>query len=67
MRQVVFADDDFDIHAEIVFIAQNLNHPSARVLRSRGPIGDLHVNDNVFKIAPVSAAGSFRPQDSMLG
>ncbi len=34
MRQVEFADDDLDIDAEIVFVAENLDHPPARILRS---------------------------------
>ena len=32
MRQVVLADHDFDVHAEIVRMAQDLHHPAHRVV-----------------------------------
>ena len=32
MRQVEFADDDLDIDAEVVFVAEDFDHPTARVL-----------------------------------
>src|SRR5664279_3544719 len=30
MRQVELADDDLNIHAEVVFVAENLDHAAAR-------------------------------------
>ena len=50
MWQVVLADHDFNIHAEIVFVAQNLNYTSARVLGGGRPVRDLDVHHNVFQI-----------------
>ena len=67
MRQVVFADNDFDIHAEIVFIAENLNHAPSRILCSRWPIRDLNINDDVFKIGPFGAHGYSFAQYAMFG
>ena len=34
VRQVVFADDDFDVHAEIVGVAENLDHAARPGLES---------------------------------
>ena len=34
VRQVELADDDLDIHAEIVFIAENLDDAAARIFAS---------------------------------
>ena len=33
MRQVVFANDDLDIDAEVVFVAENLDHASLGIVR----------------------------------
>src|ERR1700677_115030 len=33
MRQMIFANNDFDVDSEIVFVAQYLNHSSPRILR----------------------------------
>ena len=65
MRQVVLADHDLDVHAEIVFVAQNLDHPPARVLRGRGPVGDLDVHHNIFQVVPVGAPRRFLAQHAV--
>src|SRR5271166_4542474 len=59
VRQVVLADDDFDIHAEIVLVAEDLDYAAARVLGWRRPIGDLHIHDEAFEVVPLVAAGFF--------
>ena len=48
--QMVLADHDFNIQAKIIFVAQYLDYTSARILRSRRPVGDLDINHNVFQI-----------------
>ena len=53
VRQVEFADDDLDIDAEIVFVAKNFHHPSARVFGGRGPVRDLDFDHHAFQIAPL--------------
>ncbi len=57
MRQMVLADDDLDIDAEIVFVAEYLDHAAARILRGRRPIGDLHIDHQAFQVVPLAAAG----------
>src|SRR5271165_2580581 len=64
MWQVVLADDDLDIHAEVVFIAEDLDDAAARVLRRRRPIGDLDVNHQAFEVVPLAAAG-FAAEDAI--
>ena len=65
MRQMKFADDDFDVDAEIVFVAEDLDHASARILRGRRPVGDLDVDDDAFEIVPFGAAGGFFAQNAI--
>src|SRR5271167_4291340 len=38
VRQMKFSDDDFDVHAEIIFIAQDLDYASAWILGCSGPV-----------------------------
>ena len=59
MRQVKLADHDLDVHAEVIGIAENLHYASAGTLRGGGPVGDLDVDNDVFQIVPLGAAGSF--------
>ena len=59
VRQVVLADDDLDIHAEIVLVAEDLDHAPARALGGRRPVGDLDVDDQAFEVVPLAAAGFF--------
>ena len=60
MRQVELADDDFYIHAEIVFVAENLDHAAARILGGRGPVGDLDIHHYIFQIVPDWRAARLR-------
>src|SRR6266850_6818054 len=57
MRQVELADHDLDIHSEIVLFAENLDDTTARILRSRRPVGDLDVDYDSVQILPVSVLG----------
>ena len=61
-----FANHDFDVHAEIVFLAQNLDHASARILRGRRPIGDLDVHYHAIQILPIGVLGGLFADDTML-
>ena len=65
MRQMMLADHDLDVDAEIVFVAQNLHHPPARVLRGRRPVGDLDIHHDVFQVIPGCAPRRFLPQHAM--
>ena len=47
------ANDDFDIDAKVVFIAENLDHAPARIAGRRRPLGDLYFDDHAFQIAPL--------------
>ena len=65
MRQVMLADHDLDVRAEIVFVAQNLHHAPARILRGRRPVGDLNVHHNIFQIVPGGAPRRFLAQHAV--
>src|SRR5207248_1348560 len=67
MRQMVFANDDFDINAEVLFVSDNLEYASARLLCRGWPVGDLNIDDDVFEIAPVAAAGGFFTENAVFG
>ena len=55
MRQVVLANDDLDVDAEIVLVAEDLDHAAARVLGRRRPVGDLDVHHQAFEVVPFTA------------
>ena len=57
--EMEFADGDFDVDAEVVFAAEDLDDASARVLRGAGPVGDFYVDDYAFEVGPVVVAGRF--------
>ena len=65
MGQVKLADRDLDIDAEIILAPQNLNHPSARILRGRRPIGNLDVNHHALKIVPLHRRRSLGPEHAI--
>ncbi len=67
MRQVELADDDLDVHAEVVFVAENLDHAAARILGRRGPVGDLHIHHQAFEIVPLAAARLFAEDAIVVG
>ena len=67
MRQVEFADHDFDVDAEIVFAAEDFDDASAGTLGGGGPVGDFHVDDYAFQIVPVGAARGFVAEDAVYG
>ncbi len=55
--QVVLADDDLDVNAEIVFVADDLDDAAAGILGGGGPVGDLAIDDETFQVFPGTAAG----------
>ena len=57
MRQMELADDDLDIDAEVVFVAEDFDHAPARIFGRRRPVGDLDLDDHVLQVAPLAAAG----------
>src|SRR5579863_4861010 len=67
MRQVKFANDNLDVNTEIVFVAQDLNHSSARILRGRGPVGDFNIHDDAFEIVPFRAPSGLVAQNAVNG
>ncbi len=57
MRQMELANDDLDIHAEVVFVAEDFDDTPSRVFGWRGPLGDLHFNHDILQIGPFAATG----------
>ncbi len=51
----MLADDDLDIDAEIVFVAEDLHHSALGILRRRRPIGDFYIDGDAFEIIPLGA------------
>jgi len=59
MGQMKFANDDFHIDTEIIFIAQDLNHSSPRILGGRRPVGDFDIHNHAFEIVPFGTTRGF--------
>ena len=57
--QVKFADDDFDVDAEVVLFAENFDNAAARILRGAGPVGDFHVHYDAFEVLLAGVDGGF--------
>ena len=49
MRDVVLADDDFDVDAEIVGTAEHLDHAAFGGPTGQGEVGDLNVDGEAFE------------------
>src|SRR5258708_22611381 len=65
MRQVKFANCDFDVDSEVVLAPEDFDHAAARILSGRGPVGDFNVDHNPFKVVPVRFTGSLVTQHSV--
>ena len=50
MRQMKLTNDDLDIDAEIVFVAQDLDYSPSWILSGRRPVGDFYIDDYTFEI-----------------
>ena len=50
MRDVMLANHDLDVDAEIVFMAQDLDDASGGVIASLGKLQDLDVDDHVIHV-----------------
>ena len=57
MGQMVLADDDLNVNAEIVFIAEDLDNAAPGILGGRRPADDLAIDNEAFQILPWTAAG----------
>ena len=57
VRQMEFANDDFDVYAEVVLVAEDLDDFATGILSGAGPVGDFDVDYYVFKVVPGGAAG----------
>ncbi len=55
VRKMKLPNRDLNIHSEIIFPPQNLDHPPARTLRRRRPLGNLNINHQALQIVPVPA------------
>src|SRR5438552_8739794 len=65
--EVEFADDYFDIHAEIVFMSENLDYTTARALGFGRPVGNFDVHHNTFQVIPrVGAPSCFFAENAIL-
>jgi hypothetical protein len=67
MREMEFADDDFDIYAEVVLAAEDFDNFAFRTLRGGRPVGDFYVYDYAFEVRIVGVAGGFFAEDSVYG
>ena len=47
---VVLADHDLDVDAEVVGVAEDFEDAAARLAVERGPVGDLDIDDEIFEI-----------------
>jgi hypothetical protein len=65
VREVEFADDDFDVDAEVVLAAEDLRDTAARALRRTRPVGDFYVDHHAFEVDVVVVAGGLVAQDSV--
>ena len=70
MRQVMLADNDFDIDAKIVRAAQDFDHAAAGGARGRWPSRYFDVDHQTFqipacKILHLSCPGSLFPENAM--
>ena len=61
MRQVILANDDLNVDAELVTRAQNFNHPAARKSRGAGKVGELDVYDQILELAGAPTGGDRQP------
>ncbi len=50
MRDMVLADDDLDVHAEIVRMAEDLDDAADGVLASFGKFQNFHIHDHAVQI-----------------
>ena len=66
MRQVELADHDFDVHSEIAFFAEDLDDTAARILRGRGPVGNLDVDHNTIEMLRAGVAGGLFAEHTIL-
>ena len=65
--QMVFADDHFDVDAEVSLGAEDFEDAALRGTRGGGPVGDFHIYDQAFKIFMVRSGAGFRSEDAMGG
>src|SRR6185369_1148373 len=66
MWQMVFANDDLDVDAEIIFVAQYLDNTAPWVLGSARPVGDFDIDHNTFQVFPIGVVSNFITDDPML-
>jgi hypothetical protein len=57
VRQVELADHDFDVDAEVVFVAEDFDDAAAWVAGGRRPVGDFDFDDHALKIGPLVTSG----------
>ena len=65
VRKMKLADDDLDIDAEVVFVAENLDDTAARIFCRRGPARNLDLDDDVLEVSPF-AAESLSAEDAIV-
>ncbi len=66
VRQVELADHDFDIDAEIVFVAEDFDDTAARIAGGGRPVSDFDFDDHAFEVSEV-VTGGFRAEDAISG
>src|ERR1700722_17688875 len=67
VRQVKFADRNFDVNAEVILPAEDFEDAPTRILCGRRPIGNLHINDHAFEVIPFGLPGNFVSEHAIDG
>ena len=65
MRQVKLPDGDFNIYAEVILAAEDLDDSSSRILCRRGPVSNFDVDHNTFQIIPPCSWCCLFPQHTI--
>src|SRR5208337_4263300 len=55
MRQMVLADNNLDIHAEVVFVTQNLDNAPLWIVGRRWPRRNFDIDYHPFELFPLPA------------
>src|ERR1017187_7596265 len=55
MRQMMLANDDLDVHSEVVFVTEDLYDATLGIIRWRWPRRNLHIDHHSFEVFPLPA------------
>src|ERR1019366_62276 len=55
MRQMMLANDDLDVHSEVVFVTEDLYDATLGIISRRWPRRNLHIDHHSFEVFPLPA------------